>query len=856
LLRRRIFARAGFEMINRLVPWVAAIGGAVLATVLAPASAWADKRVALVVGNAAYQTVPKLPNPSRDASAVARMFRDAGFDVVETQIDVGNLEFKRAIRRFETVADQSDIAVVYYAGHGLEIGGINYLIPVDARLASDRDADDEAIPLERLVSSADGARRLRLIILDACRDNPFVNSMRRERKTASRAVIAGLGKVEPTSTDTLIAYAAKAGSTADDGSGEHSPFTTAVLKNLTVPGLDVRLAFGRVRDEVLKATANRQEPFVYGSLGGGNIALVPAPTTRKEAPVSDVKADYELVQQIGSKRAWDVFLGTHPTGFYADLARAQIEALNEQDRIKLAALPQAPPPGRETPTREALEWDRIKDSTDIATLQRFIKRFPDSPLAIIAQQKVDLLSKAAQEREEKARAEREATRKATEEAKRMVEARKAELAAQKKREDDERRAREAEAAEKSRLAAAEAAAARKREEDDRRAKALEAEQKAKAAEAERKAAEAKARAEQAERDRQAAEAAAQKAAAEKQAKAAEEAQRAKAAEAERKAAEEKRKAEAETAAARAAAEKQAKADQAERDRQAAEAAAQQAAAEKQAKAAEDAQRAKALEAERKAAEEKRKAEAEAAAARAAAEKQAREAEDARKKAELAAANDAACKSEQGKLEAISAKGSDGTGLDDLKAFARTVTCDRLGGLVVAALDKFKAEAAKRAATQPNSPELIRSAQAELIRLGCLTGKVDGALSAPTSAALSRYMKIEGQPTENVKVTEVLVTELTKHATRVCPIECKAGETLKGETCIADKPAAPAVAAKPKSDEDDAASRRKPQQVARPKPAPEPVAPRARQQAVARPSIVSGGGGGGGGGGHAVIGVGF
>ena len=773
-------------MIDRLVPLVAAIGGAVLGMVLAPASAWAEKRVALVVGNASYQTVPKLPNPSRDASSVAKMFRDAGFDTVETQLDVGNLEFKRAIRRFETTADQADIAVVYYAGHGLEISGTNYLIPVDARLASDRDADDEAIPLERLVSSADGARRLRLIILDACRDNPFVTSMRRERKTASRAVIAGLGKVEPTSTDTLIAYAAKAGSTADDGSGEHSPFTTAVLKNLTVPGLDVRLAFGRVRDEVLKATANRQEPFVYGSLGGGNISLVPAPATRQEAPVSDVKADYELVQKIGSKRAWEVFLGTHPTGFYADRARAQIEALNEQDKVKLAALPQAPPPGRETPSKEALEWDRIKDSTDVAALQRFIKRFPDSPLAITAQQKVDLLNKAAQEREEKARVEREAARKAAEEAQRLAEVRKAELAAQKKREEDERRAREAEAAEKAKAAAAEAAAARKREEDERRAKAVEAEQKAKAAEAGRKAAEAKAKAEQAERDRLAAEAAAQKAA-----------------------------------------------------------------AEKQAKAAEEAQRAKVLEAERKATEEKRKAEAEAAAARAAVEKQAKEAEEVRKKAELAAAKEAACKSEQGRLEAITAKGSDATGLDDLKAFASTVTCDRLGGLVVAALDRFKVEAARRAATQPNSPQLIRSAQAELIRLGCLAGRVDGTLNPPTSAALSRYMKIEGQPTENVKVTEALVTELTKHATRVCPIECKAGETLKGDSCVDDEKKAPAVAAKPKSDEDDSASRRK-QQAARPKPAAEPAAPRAKQQAVARPSIVSGGGGGS----HTIIGVGF
>ena len=280
-----------------------------------------------------------------------RLFRDAGFETVDIQINVGNLEFKRAIRKFETIADQADIAVVYYAGHGLEISGVNYLIPVDARLASDRDAEDEAIPLERLVSSADGAKRLRLIILDACRDNPFVRVMRRERKTATRAVTAGLGKVEPTSTDTLIAYAAKAGSTADDGDGLHSPFTTAVLKNLTVPGLDVRLAFGRVRDEVLKMTASRQEPFVYGSLGGGNIALVPAPAVPSEAAVNEVKADYELVQKIGSKRAWEVFLGTHPTGFYADLARAQIEALSNQGSVNLAALPQPPTPSRDTPTK-------------------------------------------------------------------------------------------------------------------------------------------------------------------------------------------------------------------------------------------------------------------------------------------------------------------------------------------------------------------------------------------------------------------------------------------------------------------------------------------------------------------------
>jgi len=816
------------RMIERLVPSAVAIGVTIFSMVAAPDLAWAEKRVALIVGNSSYQTVPQLPNPSRDANSVAKLFRDAGFDFVDVQINVGNLEFKRAIRKFEATADQADIAVIYYAGHGLEIGGTNYLIPVDARLASDRDADDETIQLGRLVSSADGAKRLRLIILDACRDNPFVGTMRRERKVANRAVSAGLGKVEPTSTDTLIAYAAKAGSTASDGDGEHSPFTAAVLKNLTVPGLDIRLAFGRVRDEVLKVTGNLQEPFVYGSLGGGNVALVPAPVVRHETPVNEVRADYELVQRIGSRRAWEVFLGTHPTGFYADLAHAQIERLNTQPQaapanVNVASLSSVPvPPSRESSSKESLDWDKVKDSTDPAALQKFIKRYPDSPLSINAQQRMDLLKKAAQEREDKARAEREAARKAAEEALIQAEQRKAELAAAKKREDDERRAREAEAEQKARAAAAELAARKKREEDEYRAKAAEAEQKAKAAEADRKAAEAKQKAEEAGRNKAAT---------------AEAEQKAKAAEADRKAAEAKQKAE-----------------EAGRNKAA---------------AAEAEQKAKAAEAERKAAEAKQKAEeagrkkaaAEAAALRAASEKQAREAEAARRKAELAAAHEANCKKEQGKLEELAAKGSESSGVDDLKSFSKTVTCDRLGPLVVATLDKFNAEAAKRAAMLPNSPELVRSAQTQLVRLGCLTGKIDGTLNAPTQSALGRYMSIEGQPSENASVTEGLVAELTKHTTRVCPIECKGGETLKGETCVAaEKPAAPATASRRKNDddEDDARARRKQssrqperEPPRRPRPVPD-VVPHVRQQAVARPSIVSGGGGG-----HStIIGVGF
>ena len=524
-------------MFKRFVPLAAAIGGFFLAMMLATNAARAEKRVALVVGNSNYQTVPQLPNPSRDANAVAKMFRDAGFDTVDTLINVGNLEFKRAIRKFETVADQADIAVVYYAGHGLEIGGVNYLIPVDARLASDRDAEDESIPLERLVATADGAKRLRLIVLDACRDNPFAKSMRRERKTANRAVSAGLGKVEPTSTDTLIAYAAKAGSTADDGEGQHSPFTTAVLKNLTVPGLDVRLAFGRVRDEVLRSTASRQEPFVYGSLGGGNIALVPAPTVAPEAAANDIKADYELVQKIGTKRAWEVFLGTHPTGFYADLARAQIEALGRQGNVNLAALPQPPSPGREVPTKESLEWDRVKDATDPAALQRFIRRFPESPLTVNAQQRYGRSAKGCRRsassrparsarRRARPRRKRSARRSSARPNRRLRRNGKKTSAAPGQRKPNRRRGprkpnarqpKPSRGPNRPKRIAPPRKPPHSAPRSERQAKAAEAEQRAKAADAERKANEDKRKAEL--------EAAAAKTASEKQAREAEEARK-------------------------------------------------------------------------------------------------------------------------------------------------------------------------------------------------------------------------------------------------------------------------------------------------------------------------------------------
>jgi Caspase domain len=269
-----------------------------LVAALFATAAQADRRVALVIGNSNYRNASQLPNTINDANAVAALFKSVGFEVVNSRTELGVLEFKRAVRDFLITAETADIAVVYYAGHGIEVGGTNYLIPVDAKLARDYDVEDEAIALDRIIWALQPVKRLRLILLDACRDNPFVAKLRSVGIRATPK--GGLAKIGDVSADTLVAYAAKEGAVSFDGDGANSPFASALVKHIAEPGLDIRIALGRVRDEVLKTTAGRQEPFIYGSLGGATIPLVPAtpakavepkpvPATRPSAVVAPVE---------------------------------------------------------------------------------------------------------------------------------------------------------------------------------------------------------------------------------------------------------------------------------------------------------------------------------------------------------------------------------------------------------------------------------------------------------------------------------------------------------------------------------------------------------------------------------------
>ena len=328
-------------MARRFGPTIVIIVVFILAVAV---QAQAERRVALVIGNASYQNAPRLANPGNDAVAVAGLLRNAGFDRVELRRDLGDVELRSIIKDFTDATRDADVAVVFYAGHGIEVDGTNYLVPVDAKLARDVDVEDETISLDRVLRMLEPAKRLRLVILDACRDNPFSKVMK--RTMTSRSIGRGLAKMDITTANTLVAFAAKHGLTASDGDGLNSPFTAALVEHLAVPGLDLRLALGRVRDEVMDKTGNKQEPFVYGSLGGATVALVTAPAdparsdpAPRPAPVpvdpdARMVRDYQLAAQIGTREAWDLFLRRYPEGFYADLARAQRSKLAAFEKIR------------------------------------------------------------------------------------------------------------------------------------------------------------------------------------------------------------------------------------------------------------------------------------------------------------------------------------------------------------------------------------------------------------------------------------------------------------------------------------------------------------------------------------------
>ena len=375
---------------------LAAIVLAVLAGLtLAAHGAWAETRVALVIGNSTYQHGGRLPNPVNDAAAVAQALRQVGFTVT-SRSDLGKQQFEETLKTFTRDAASADVAVVYYAGHGMEMGGTNYLVPVDATLAADSDVDFEAVPLDLVMRSVDGAKRIKVVILDACRNNPFMDAMKRT-SGASRSIGRGFARVEPEG-DMLVAYAAEAGSTAEDGDTPNSPFATALTKRLTAPGVEIRILFGQVRDDVLAQTGQRQRPAIYGSLGGDGFYFVAPPgssvavsvasgsaTTASLDPRAIELAYWQSVASSNDPTQLKAYLGRYPAGAFADLARDKLSALKTQ----IAKVDPAPAASRMATISEpnaapeaVLNGDRALHAKDYAQAMQWYRQAADRGLGV------------------------------------------------------------------------------------------------------------------------------------------------------------------------------------------------------------------------------------------------------------------------------------------------------------------------------------------------------------------------------------------------------------------------------------------------------------------------------------------
>lgn len=232
----------------------------------------AAERIALLIGISDYRSIPPLKNTVNDATDLSDTLKGIGFEVT-TLINVSGAELRSSLEKFSFKAETADLALIYFAGHGVEVQGENFLIPVDADVQSNKDIQQQAVSLKDFLRTVDGARKMRIVILDSCRDNPFGDTIDLTQPVAAgdgSQTTRGASGLAPPSPDrgTMVAFAARDGNVALDGEGDNSPFALALMDKLTRPELEISLMFRAVRDDVLQRTGNRQEPHTYGSLTG------------------------------------------------------------------------------------------------------------------------------------------------------------------------------------------------------------------------------------------------------------------------------------------------------------------------------------------------------------------------------------------------------------------------------------------------------------------------------------------------------------------------------------------------------------------------------------------------------------
>jgi hypothetical protein len=306
----------------------------------AAGAARADRRVAFVVGNGAYRNVAQLPNPPVDAKAMAAVLRNVGFEVVEgTNLTRDSMTEK--LLDFGKKAQGADVAVFFYAGHGIAIGGTNYLLPIDADVKSEMDVKlGAAINIDLTLDQTMSDAKVKLVFLDACRDNPFAAKIKSNSATRSVSVQSGLAEMK-SGEGTLIAFATGPGQTAlDGGAGTNSPFTRALIAHITTPGVEIQQAMTEVRAQVNEETNKGQLPWGHTNLIGSvylNPVAAPAPgAASSSAPAavastsggSDVELEFwRSVKESNKPEELNAYLSSYPNGQFKSLALARIASL-------------------------------------------------------------------------------------------------------------------------------------------------------------------------------------------------------------------------------------------------------------------------------------------------------------------------------------------------------------------------------------------------------------------------------------------------------------------------------------------------------------------------------------------------
>ena len=313
----------------------------ILHSAVCSGAVWAGGRVALVIGNSAYQSAAELPNPKNDAEDMAAALQSSGFDVIQGT-DLDKISTDRKLRDFSERLSGADVGVFFYAGHGLQVNGINYLVPVDAGLRSNSALEFETVRLDLVQRIMEQEAKTNILFIDACRNNPLTRNLARAMGTRSAAIGGGLAPAE-SGVGTLISFSTQPGNVALDGTGRNSPFAGPLIRAIVAPGEDVLSVLTRVRNEVLAATNDKQVPWENHALRArfyfnGEGAKSPAqPSSPELSTASDAAREWSEIDKT-SLSDLETFVSRHSGSTQAAYARTRIKqlerALAEQEASK------------------------------------------------------------------------------------------------------------------------------------------------------------------------------------------------------------------------------------------------------------------------------------------------------------------------------------------------------------------------------------------------------------------------------------------------------------------------------------------------------------------------------------------